>query len=463
MPEKLTVTEAVKLEKIARYKELIKYLWYCNIPKCDGQPHVGFPHRHARWNQRVGDAQITAFVTGRGWGKTRTAAEFVKQRMLSENDHRVIVIAPSFGAGRDICVEGESGILSIMPKDRIKRWNRSHGQLWLNNGSQLKIFGAHNREDAQSLRGPQSNTLWFEELAHIGGSRGSAQEAWDNANMGCRLGSDPRVVVTTTPKPTHLVKALLAHKYEGTEIIHGSTFDNRDNLAKPFLSMLVTTYQGTRLGEQELEGLLLDDVVGALWNRDMFESCEVDPKTMDRIVIAVDPPGSHRNGAEAGIVVVGKRDELAYVLQDASFLATPEQWSSKVVELYDSYNADSIIAERNYGGDMVETTLRGVDKKRNIKVKLVTSSRGKALRAEPIVNLYERGLVKHAGNVVDLEQQMCSWVPPGQTETDEHGVERPVEASDYSPDRVDALVFACTELMVQPRKAKTLMRFNSYK
>lgn len=459
----VTVAEARKREILERIKELKRYQWRCQFRDCDGMPHVGMPHKHARANQRISDGaeHLTALITGRGYGKTRSAAEFCKERMLDDPKHRVIVVAPSFGLGRDICIEGESGLLNCLPANRVKKWNRSHGQLTLTNGSKVFLFGAHSKEDAERLRGPQSHTLWFEELAQWR----HQQLAFDNAMMGNRLGHDPRAVITTTPKPTALIRKLFAREAKGDpqlRIVHGSTFENASNLPLPFLHMLTDTYRDTRLGAQELEGQLLEDVVGALWTRDLLRRAEVSHEGMVRIVVAVDPPGSHRAGAEAGIVVVGRDSSgLCYVFEDASFLATPEQWSSRVTELVHQYGADAIVAERNYGGDMVESNIRATAGQ--YKVELVSATRGKQVRAEPVVNLYERRRVLHVGpegSLAGLEQQMCSWVPPNQTEMDEHGIETPIPESDYSPDRMDALVWAVTDLALKPRKARTVMRMS---
>lgn len=464
------LTESEKLKAIKRMRELLPYAWLCDVPNCDGLPHVSRPFKHARGSQVVLDDYITAWITGRGYGKTRSAAEYGKSRMMSDPGHRLIIVAPSFGAARDICVLGESGLMSVIPKSAIKYFNTTYGKLELHNGSQAKIYGCNSLQDAQALRGPQSHTIWFEELAHCR----HQIEAFDNGIMGNRLGSDPRVVITSTPRPTAMIRKLfkfqetLGAKFPGLtcRVQGGSTFDNEANLPLPFLAMLKSTYEGTRLGRQELEGLLLMDTLGALLTSDQFRHFEPTNRQefiscMKRIVIGLDPPGSHRNGAQAGIVVVGLGpDDIIYVIEDASFLATPEQWSAKSVELFHQYGADAIVAEVNYGGDMVSSTMRAAGYP---VPRMVHASRGKAVRAEPVVSLYEQRRVVHMGaegDLADLEQQWCQWIPPGKSETDEHGIETPIPASDWSPDIVDAQVWAIYELVLKPKRATTVMRMS---
>lgn len=439
-------------EQIERYRELIKYKWLCSDLSCNGLPHAGMPHRHARSSQRVlTDKYIHCWLTGRGFGKTRSAAEYVKQRMLSEDGHRVNIVAPTFGVGRDVCIEGESGLLGVLPPDRIANWSRSLGELVLKNGSRVKIFGAHSRDDADAIRGSQSHTLWAEELA----AWRHQEFAWDMAMMANRLGAQAKVVVTSTPKSTPLIRKLF--KMENAVIVSGSTFENEANLAPSFIEHLISSYQGTRLGQQELEGILLEDVAGALWTREMIRETEVAPELV-RIVVAVDPPGGHRVGhnAKCGIVAVGKSaDGLLYVLADRSDFYTPEQWSTVAVDLYDELQADCIVAEKNFGGAMVQSVLKSAGA--HPKFKLVSASRGKHVRAEPVVNLYERKRVFHVGLLPALETQMCAWVPPGQVEIDKDGIETPIPASDYSPDSIDALVWAVTDLaLIAPRRKATM-------
>lgn len=458
--------ESERRAALARFRELLTYRWECDTADCDGLPHRGMPHKHARGNQRVvGDAMVNMFSAGRGFGKTRTAAEYVKKRMLAQAGHRAIIVAPSFGIGRDVCIEGESGLVGaggtpgVLPPDRIKTWNRSNGELILANGSMAKIYGANTRLDADRIRGAQAHTVWFEELA----AAPQQKYAYDMALMALRLGSDPRAIISTTPRPTALIRALT--KDPSVRIVHGSTWDNVSNLAAPFIAKLSRDYAGTRMGEQELEGKLLEDVAGALLTREKFRHVAITNvdefvSSLSRVVVAIDPPGSHRGGAECGIAVVGLNvDGTVWVIEDASFHATPEQWSSKAVELFHRYGADRVVAEGNFGGDMVAATMRAAGYP---VPEIVTASRGKAIRAEPVVSLYEQGRIFHVGPegaLADLETQWATWVPPGQEEVDEHGVPTPIPASDWSPDRIDACVWAISSLVLQPKKARTTMRY----
>lgn len=445
------------MEQVERYREVLRYRWACGISDCDGLPHEGFPHKHARGSQVVtGDQYIQAWITGRGFGKTRAAAEFVKDRMMREEKHRVSVIAPTFANGRDICVEGESGLLEVIPPWWVANWNRSLGELVLKNGSRVKIFGAHSRDDADGIRGSQSHTVWAEELA----TWRHQMLAWDMAMFANRLGTDPRVIVTSTPKNTPLIRKL--RYMDNCKIVGGTTLENANNLAPQFLKHLIDKYQNTRLGKQELEGVLLEDVAGALWSRDLIRYVDEMPKNLVRIVVAVDPPGGHRLGvnAKCGIVAAGKDAEgLIYILKDKSSHFTPEGWAREAIDLYDELSADAIVAEQNFGGAMVQSTLRSYSTRPNFK--MVTASRGKVLRAEPVVNLYERKRVFHVGVQEALEDQMCGWIPPGQAEMDENGIETPIPASDYSPDSLDAMVWAVTDLVLKPMKMKTTMRYKA--
>lgn len=440
-------------EQIERLRYLSQFLWTCPDPFCSGSPHAGYPNRHARPSQRVpGDAYIHAWITGRGFGKTRAAAEYVKARMLEDPGHRVNVVVPISSVGKLVVVEGESGMLAITPPDRIAGWSRSLGELTFKNGSQLKIFGAHSKDDAEAIRGSQSNTLWVEELATF-----RFQElAWNMAVLANRL-PNAKVIVTSTPKSTPLIRKLF--HMDNAKIVGGSTFENQENLAAEFIEHLIQSYQGTRLGQQELEGLLLNDVAGALFTREMIREADKAPD-LARIVVAVDPPGGHRIGknAKCGIVAVGRaEDGLLYVLADRSDFMTPEEWSRAAIDLYDELEADCIVAEVNYGGKMVESVLRTAASHPHFK--LVHASRGKAMRAEPVVSLYEKKRVFHAGIFESLENQMTSWIPPGRVEVDSDGIESPIPASDFSPDAVDALVWAITELALTPKRRRATMHY----
>lgn len=377
-----------------------------------------------------GDWSTWLILAGRGWGKTRTGAEDVAWYGSSHPGSRIAIVAPTYADARDTCIEGDSGLRGILPPSAIEAWNRSLGELILINGTRYKLFAA---EEPERLRGPQHHRAWADEL---GAWR--YPETWDQLLFGLRLGDDPRVVVTTTPKPTPLIRALIASPR--TVKTRGSTFDNAANLAPAALAQLRERYEGTRLGRQELEAEILDDVPGALWTRAMIDAAAVrEAPDMQRIIVAVDPSGTRGEsdgGDSIGIVVAGKGvDGHAYVLADRSCKLSPDGWGRRAVEAYSEFGADRIVAERNFGGAMVEHVIRTVD--RSVSYKEVTASRGKIVRAEPVAALYEQGRVKHVGAFPALEDQMVAMTGDGYV-------------GDGSPDRADAMVWALTELMLDP-------------
>lgn len=370
--------------------------------------------------------------SGRGWGKTRTGAEWLADGALSHPGTRWAIVAPTFADGRDTCIEGESGLLSVLRRRRPtvnwdQHWNRSLGEVILPNGSRVKMFSS---EKPDSLRGPQHHGAWCDELA----AWAHARETWDMLQFGLRLGAKPRAVVTTTPKPVPLVRALLADP--STTVTRGSTFDNARNLAPSQLERLRTLYEGTRLGRQELYGELLTDTPGALWVESTIAPHRVDTAPpMRRVVVAIDPAvTSGEDSDSTGIVAAGVGlDGHIYVLHDRTCRESPERWARIAVELYDEVQGDRIVAEVNNGGDLVEAVIRTVDA--NVPYTEVRASRGKRMRAEPIAALYEQGKVHHVGRFDELEDQMTTWTP---------------EAAG-SPDRLDALVWAVSHL-VDPGK-----------
>jgi len=331
------------------------------------------------------------------------------------------IIAPTFADARDTCVEGESGLLSICKPSEVAKWNRSIGEFEFSNGAQVKLFSG---DKPARLRGPQHHAVWFDELAAFQ----YVQSAWDMAMFGLRLGDNPRAVVTTTPRPLPLIKTLIADAK--THVTRGSTYDNRANLAPAFFEDIVSRYEGTRLGRQELNAELIDDVEGALWTRDVLEANRVTncPNTVT-IVIGVDPKVNAGADSETGIVVaaVGS-DGKYYILDDASINDVPERWARQVVSTYHKWRADRVVVERNQGGDMVAAMLRAVDA--NLPITEVYATKGKYTRAEPISAMYEQGKVKHVGAFPKLEDQLCTWVP-----------------GEDSPDRLDAMVWAVTNLI----------------
>lgn len=378
-----------------------------------------------------GDWRSWLILAGRGWGKTLTGAEDVKRYGLDHPGARIAIVARTFADARDTCVEGDSGLLSCLPQHMVVAWNRSLGELILTNGTRYKLFSA---DEPDRLRGPQHHRAWSDELASWGmGTRENQwPAAWDMLQFGLRLGDDPRNVVTTTPRPTKLIRHLLGDTL--THVTRGSTSENAQNLAPAFLAQIVARYEGTRLGRQELHAEILDDVPGALWTYAMLEDRRPAPD-LTRAVVAIDPAvTSGEDSDETGIVVAGLGvDGRGYVLADRSCRLSPDGWARRAVQAFDDHKADAVIAEANNGGDLVETTIRTV--RRNAPYRKVHASRGKQARAQPVAALYEQGRVSHVDVYPELEEQLTTWTPE----------------SGASPDRLDALVWALTELMLAGR------------
>ena len=381
----------------------------------------------------TGDWNAWLALAGRGWGKTRAGAEWVRHR-IKKGDKIVHCVAPTKGDVRRVMVEGDSGLLNVCWKgDKTYRgkhigfpvWSPTNNTLTWDNGSKAVFFSA---EDPERLRGPQAYSAWTDELC----AWRNAQETWDMMMFGLRLGRKPQVFITTTPKTTKLLRNIISDPK--TVISKGSTFDNAANLADTFIDAVKKTYEGTRLGRQELYAEILDEASGALWNRELLFKCEVDRDEvppLSRIVVSVDPAVTNKTDSDmTGIVVAGiDQDGTAYVLEDHTDRYSPKEWAAKAIELYHEHMADRIVAERNQGGDMVRHTLQTEDE--NVPIKLVHASRGKMARAEPVSALYEQGKVKHVKGLNDLEDQMVQWEPLG---------------SIGSPDRLDAMVWALTDL-----------------
>ena len=368
-------------------------------------------------------------LAGRGFGKTRTASEDMAAYGLDNPGANLAVVAETFSDARDVCFEGESGLLACLPESSVRLWNRSIGELFLSNGTKYKVFSG---DKPGGLRGYQHNRAWVDELAKFR----YARETWTQLMLGLRSGENPQVVVTTTPRPISLLKDL--RKRENTHVTTGSTFDNAANLAAPFLQEIRERYEGTRVGRQELYAEILDDVPGALWTRAMLERAFAkEAPLLSRVVVAIDPAvTSGEDADETGIVVAGKgRDGRAYVLADRTCRLSPDGWARRAVAAFEEFGADRIVAEANNGGDLVERVVRTVSPR--ISYKKVHASRGKRVRAEPVAALYEQGKVSHVGGFPELEDQMVAFVPEG---------------SEESPDRVDALVWALTELMLVTKR-----------
>ncbi|MBZ5588139.1 MAG: terminase family protein [Acidobacteriia bacterium] len=380
-----------------------------------------------------GEWSTWLILTGRGWGKNRTGAEWIRAEVESGRRKRLALVARTAADVRDTVVEGESGLLAISPPGFRPEWEPSKRRLTWPNGA---IGTTYTADEPDALRGPQHDGAWCDELA----SWRAGPEAWSNLMMGLRLGRDPRVVVTTTPRPVKLVKDLLADPH--TVVTRGRTYDNLENLAPTFQRTVIARYVGTRLGRQELEGLVLEDAQGALWKRDLIEAHRVaKAPELRRIVVALDPSGT--SGADSdecgiGVAALGA-DGHGYVLDDRSGVMSPAEWGKLAVSLYHMHSADRIVAEANFGGDMCEQVIRGVRDAEDrpvgasVPYKKLTASRGKAARAEPVAALYEQGRVHHVGVFAELEDELCSWEP---------------NSGQRSPNRLDWLVWALTELML---------------
>ncbi len=397
------------------------------------------PSRPLRSSQMTppGDWRTWLILAGRGWGKTLAGAEDVKRYGLEHPGSRIAIVARTSADARDTCVEGESGLLSCLPPSAVATWNRSLGEIVLTNGTRYKLFSA---EEPERLRGPQHHRAWSDEPASwgVGSSDRQWPAAWDMLQFGLRLGDDPKNVATTTPRPTKLLKYLITAPT--THVTRGGTQENADNLAPAFLDQVVARYAGTRLGRQELDAELLDDVPGALWTYAMLEDRRPAPD-LTRAVVAVDPSGgSDAENDEQGIVVAGRGvDARGYVLADRSCKLSPDGWGRRAIQAYLDAKADKIVYERNFGGDMAEAVIRTAARAMGVsglKVEPVTASRGKQVRAQPVAALYEQGRVSHVDVFTELEEEQTTWTPD----------------SGKSPNRMDALVFALTELLVDEPK-----------
>lgn len=384
----------------------------------------------------AGDWYCWAVIAGRGFGKTRTGAQWVRtlvETAGSAANLRIALVAETAADARDVMVEGESGILRLSPPEWRPLYEPSKHRLTWPNGAVAITYSA---DDPEQLRGPQHHFAWCDELAkyRYGGA------LWSNLLMGLRLGRRPRVLVTTTPRPIPILKAILAGP--GTVVTRGGTFENAAFLPRAFKDQIRQRYAGTRIGRQELDAEILEDVPGALWSRAMIEASRVrHAPPLSRVVVAIDPPAS-RSGT-CGIVVAGiAEDGRGYVLEDASKeSASPLDWGRAAVAAYHAHEADRIVAEVNQGGDMVETVIRQVDA--GVPVRAVRARRGKTTRAEPVAALYEQGRVHHIGAFPDLEDQLCRL---GAEADPAAGMVDSVN----SLDRADALVWALTDLMLGP-------------
>lgn len=399
-----------------------------------------------RCNQQApkGDWRTWLLLAGRGFGKTRSGAECIRDQVIHHRRRRIALVAPTAADARDVMVEGESGLLAIGPPQQRPQYEPTKRRLTWPNGAIATTYSA---DEPERLRGPQHDAAWCDEIASW-----RYPEAWDMLMFGLRLGPDPRVVVTTTPKPVKIIRELLTDPT--TVVTRGSSYENRANLADAFFAQIIRKYEGTRLGRQEIEAELLDDVPGALWNRTRLEELRwpLSKSVPDlvRIVVAIDPATTSGEDAdETGIIVAGKDGGgRGYVLADRSGHYTPTEWAQLAIALYRQHKADRIVAEVNNGGDMVEATLRMIDP--NVPYTAVHASRGKVVRAEPVAALYEQqpGRVFHVGTFPTMEDQMCAFTTDFDRKT-----------AGFSPDRVDALVWALTDLLVEPMPGEAMIEF----
>lgn len=381
----------------------------------------------------AGDWTCWLIMAGRGFGKTRAGAEWVRRLAEGQPGLRIALVGASLDEVRSVMIEGECGLLAIAPDAARPLWEPSRRRLCWPNGAQAFTYSA---ADPDGLRGPVHNYAWADEI----GKWPNGIATWDALVMGVRTGWWPRVMATTTPAPTPLVRRLA--KARGTVVTRGAMADNSMHLPVAFQQAMTQTYGGTRTGRQELDGVLFEDVAGALWTRERLEGCRSGPdgeEDLVRVVVGVDPPAGS-NGDACGIVAAGiTRAGTGVVLEDASVAAlSPEGWARAVALCVDRHGAELVVAEANNGGEMVRSVLRAADAR--LPLRLVHASRGKAARAEPIALLYERGRVRHRGIFPELEDELCGLVPGGGY----HGPGR-------SPDRADALVWALTALMLGPR------------
>jgi phage terminase large subunit-like protein len=383
-----------------------------------------------------GDWRIWLIMAGRGFGKTRAGAEWVRMIAESHPDARIALVSSSLAEARAVMVEGESGLMAICCPGHKPHYEPSLHRIRFRSGAQAQLFSA---AEPESLRGPQHSHAWCDEIGKWPLAHERATRCWDNLLLGLRLGADPRIAVTTTPRAVPLVQRLVKQAASGeVAITHGSTVDNTEHLAERFMDAIASEFGGTQLARQEVGGELLEDIEGALWTRSLLEQAReqgIVPAAR-RIVVAVDPPAG-TGGDECGIIVAALgEDGIARVMADCSATgAAPAAWAQQVADAAREWGADRVVAEANQGGAMVESVLRAADQA--LPIKLVHASRGKIARAEPVAALYAAGRVRHVGLFARLEDQLCGLLVGGT-----------YAGPGRSPDRADALVWALTELLL---------------
>lgn len=389
-------------------------------------PTFRHPHQEPPEAASAGGPWTTWLVLGgRGAGKTRAGAEWVRSLVRERRASRIALVGETEHDVREVMVEGVSGLIAVSERAERPVWIPSRRRLEWPNGAVGYAFSA---EDPDSLRGPQFDAAWCDELAKWR----HAESTFDMLQFGLRLGETPRQVVTTTPRPIPLIRRLLADPR--TAITRATSYANQYHLSRAFFDQVLARYKGTRLGRQEIDGEILDERPGALWSRAQLEACRVAAApALARIVVAVDPPAAARARSICGLVAAGRtEDGTLYVLADASAPGlSPAAWAARAIALWRRYEADALVVEVNHGGDMVRQVIAEVDA--TVPVTSVRATRGKWLRAEPIAALYEQGRVKHVGSFPALEDEMCEFCLDGL-------------ADGRSPDRLDALVWALTVL-----------------
>lgn len=392
-----------------------------------------------------GDWYVWLNLAGRGYGKTRVGAETVRQ-WVEESWNipiRIAAVAETKGDARDVLVEGESGILSVCPPDKRPKYEPSKRRVTWPNGSQMFLYSG---EEPDQLRGPQFHKAWVDELAKYQ----YPQEAWDMLEFGLRLGDNPQIVVTTTPRPIPIIRELV--KDPMCVFTTGTSYENYGNLADKFIQRVIHRHEGTRQGRQELLAEILDDAPGALWTRDTIEQCRVRKipfgVEITHIAVCVDPSVSDTDETdEVGIVVVGfGSDGHCYIMRDISGVFSPRRWARRVITAYDKYEADRVLGEVNNGGDLVEVNLRTIDTARRVAYYKVRASRGKHVRAAPVSSLYEQGRVHIVGSMPQMEDQLVAFTDDGYI-------------GGGSPGRADAMIWGVYYYMLRKRKKQSEGRF----
>lgn len=403
--------EALKKELARRKREECRYDWAANARESQQFPGGD-------------DWQTWLILAGRGFGKTRTGAETVRQLVASKQARYIGLIGQSMVEAASVMVQGESGLLNVFPAEERPIFSPSGQRIFFKNGAVATLFGGNAPE---RLRGPQFDLVWIDEFAKFK----NPDELYNQVMMCLRLGVHPRCIITTTPRPVPLLEKLL--KDPKTVVTRGSTFDNAANLAPSYIAQMKSTYAATRIGAQELYAEILSERDGALWNRSLIRYQVPADENWRRIVIAIDPATTHHDQSdETGIMVVGLHDDgFVYVLEDLSGRLPPTEWGTRVTEAYWRYKADRVVAEVNKGGDLVKRVVKSIDP--HVSYKAVRATRGKVVRAEPVASLYEQGKVFHIRPLTLLEQQICDYIP---------------NRTAKSPDRMDALVWAVTDLML---------------